>query len=102
EFATDRPVAVGHLGIVPLEASVSPARYLSALARQARRGLFPRHLLDEQAYWALVGADGDDRKGLLSEDGALEIDAESFSLEPFLWADEQLIPWADVAHRGAR
>ena len=33
----------------------------------------------------MVGADGDERKGLLSEDGALEFDVEAFSLDPFLW-----------------
>jgi hypothetical protein len=44
----------------------------------------------------VVGADGDERKGLLGEDGALEVDAESFTLEPFVWADGRLVTWADA------
>ena len=93
--------AVVRVGVVPLELTVSPARYIAAVARKERRGLFPRHLLNEQAYWAVVGADGDEHKGLLSEDGALEIDAEAFSIEPFLWTDGRLVTWADVERRVA-
>jgi hypothetical protein len=99
EFASGSVPAVARVEIAPLELAVSPARYVAAAARKTRRGLFPRHLLNEQAYWALVGADGDERKGLLSEDGALEVDAESFSIEPFLWTDGRLVTWADVDRR---
>ena len=101
EFAPGSAPAVVRVGVVPLELAVSPARYVAAVARQERRGLFPRHLLNEQAYWAVVGADGDEHKGLLSEDGALEVDAEAFSIEPFLWTDGRLVTWADVERRVA-
>jgi hypothetical protein len=96
EFAPASTPEVAHADVVPLELAVSPARCVAALASRAPRGRFPRHLLGEQAYWAVVGADGDERKGLLSEDGALEVDAESFTLEPFLWLDGRLSSWADV------
>ncbi len=92
------PVLV-RVAIAPIELAVSPARYCAAVARRAPRGRYPRHLLGEQVYWALVGADGDERKGLLSEDGALEVDAESFSIEPFLWTGDRLLTWADVDRR---
>jgi len=99
ELPSGAACGVVRVAVVPLELAVSPARYVAALARQERRGLFPRHLLGEQAYWAVVGADGDEHKGLLSEDGALEVDAESFSIEPFLWVDGRLVTWADVERR---
>ncbi|MET0152123.1 MAG: discoidin domain-containing protein [Candidatus Binatia bacterium] len=99
EFSRGSAPALARVEVVPLELAVSPARYVGAAARKERRGLFPRHLLNEQAYWALVGADGDERKGLLSEDGALEVDAESFSIEPFLWTDGRLVTWANVERR---
>ncbi len=63
EFSPGSAPAVSRVEIVPLELAVSPARYIGAVARKARRGLFPRHLLNEQAYWALVGADGDEQQG---------------------------------------
>ncbi len=101
EFSSGDALAVVRVRVVPLKLAVSPARYIAAAARKERRGLFPRHLLNEQAYWAVVGADGDEHKGLLSEDGAVEVDAESFSIEPFLWTDGCLVTWADVERRVA-
>ncbi len=96
ELHSDDPLVVTRVAVVPLELAVSPARYAMAVALPQRRGLFPQHIIGEHAYWAVVGADGDERKGLLSENGALEVDAQSFSIEPFLWVDGRLVTWADV------
>ena len=85
--------------VVPIELAASPARHAAALARAAPRGRYPRHLLAEHAAWAVVGGDGDSRKGLLGADGALEIAAESFSIEPFLEIDGRRLSWADVEVR---
>lgn len=90
---------IARLRVVPIELAVSPARWAAAAAKAAPRGHFPRHLLGEQAYWAVVGGDGDTRKGILSEDGALEVDAEAFTVEPFLQVDGHVITWADVESR---
>ncbi len=96
DFAPGTRPVITRLRMVALEQAVAPARHLAARAAQARRGSFPRHLLGEQTYWALVGGDGERRKGLLSESGAVEIEAEGFTLEPFLWVNDRLITWADV------
>lgn len=96
ELGAGSRAGVSRAVVVPIERAVSPARYASAVARAAPRGRFPRHLLGEHAYWALVGGDGDERKGLLGADGALEVDAEAFTLEPFLWSGGRLLSWADV------
>ncbi len=88
--------AIDGLTVVPIERAVSPARWAAARARAAPRGHHPRHLLDEQGYWAVVGGDGAPDTALLGEDGALEVAAESFTLEPFLRDGDRLITWADV------
>jgi len=82
--------------VVPLELSAAPSRYMTELARKAPRGRYPRHVLGEQEYWAAVSADGDEHKALLGEDGAVEIDVERFSIEPFLQVDGRTLSWADV------
>jgi hypothetical protein len=92
---------VTRIAIAPIELAVSPARHAAALARAAPRGRYPRHLLGEQAYWAVAGGDGDERKALLGEDGALEVAAEGFSVEPFLWLDGRLAGWADAESRAS-
>jgi hypothetical protein len=84
-------------GVAPLELADSPNRFMEQIAHEEPRGWFPRYLLKEQTYWSLVGADDDDKEALLSVDGALEVDREAFSIEPFLWVDGRLFTWADVA-----
>jgi len=96
ELKSREPIEVTRIAVVPLELAVSPAHYILGEAAHARRGMYPRHLLREQTYWAVVGGDGDERKGLLAEDGALEVTAESFSIEPFLYVGGRLVTWADA------
>ncbi|HZP42448.1 MAG TPA: discoidin domain-containing protein [Candidatus Binatia bacterium] len=100
-LATGTDVEIGRVAVVPIELAAAPARWAAAVAAAAPRGRFPRHLLGEQAYWAVVGGDGDRRKGLLGEDGALEVDVEAFTLEPFLAAAGRVFTWADAEPRRA-
>ena len=95
-FAQGTRFGVVSVRAVPIEAAVSPDREAERLARAQPRGAYPRHLLREGGVWAVVGADGDTRKGLLGEDGALEVDAESFTIEPFLECDGRVFSWADA------
>ncbi len=73
--------------------------YVSRLARQHRRGLFPRGFLKEMSYWTVVGVADGRQEGLIDEDGAFEVDKQAFSLEPFVSLEptKRLITWADGA-----
>lgn len=70
--------------------------FVSALAKGAPRGHYPRAFRGEQPYWTIVGADGSPASGLLSEDGAVEVGPGGFSLEPFVVVDGRVTSWADV------
>ena len=84
------------LTIKPYEFSASPNQFFEAIARDAPRGFYPKHLYGEQSYWTVVGANGDEREGLLNEEGMIEVDKGAFSIEPFLYADGKLITWDSV------
>jgi hypothetical protein len=88
--------ALGELEVKELAFGASTNAFISALAGEAPRGHYPRGFRGEQPYWTLVGADGSAESGLLSEDGALEVGAGGFSIEPFVLLGEQLTSWADV------
>ena len=90
------PPLLRELTIEPLAFAASREAFFAAVAADARRGVFPRGLRDEQVYWTVVGADRDPQEGLLSADGALEAGAGQFSVEPFLQVDGRLLTWADV------
>ncbi|HEX6095109.1 MAG TPA: hypothetical protein VF432_02205 [Thermoanaerobaculia bacterium] len=72
--------------------------FFTEMARHHRRGLFPRYFLGEQSYWTILGGtNGEEEEALFSEDGAVEAGAARYSIEPFLWMDNKLITWNDVA-----
>lgn len=73
-----------------------PNEVVRELAREARRGDYPRAWRDEQTYWTVLGTDGGKEEALLSEDGALELHRGGPSVEPFLIDGERRIGWADV------
>jgi F5/8 type C domain len=92
-----RDVGIAELYVRDLEFGASPNAFVRSLAKQARRGCYPRPYLDEQIYWTIVGVDGDTEEGMLSEDGALEVRKGSYSIEPFVRSRGGWLTWADVA-----
>jgi hypothetical protein len=94
-----RTYGLAELEIKDLAFGASPNAFFQALARESPRGTYPRAFSGEQTAWTLVGIDGGEETGLLSEDGALEVSKGGFSIEPFVVADSQVISWADVEAR---
>lgn len=95
------PVDPGGIGIAeiaaqPLEFSSSENAFLQRIAKDSRRGTFPRGMSGEAVYWTAVGADGDPAECLLGEDGAIEIGRGECSIEPFLVREDELVGWSDV------
>ncbi len=89
-------VALAELRIEPIGWAPTRADLLRRIAQESRRGLYPRGVRGEMAFWTVVGADDDREEGLLSEDGALETRKASFSVEPFVRLSDSLLTWADV------
>jgi hypothetical protein len=92
-----RAVGIAELHVRDLEFGASPNAFIESLAKQARRGCYPRAYSNEQTYWTIVGVDGDGEESMLSEDGALEVRKGSFSIEPFVRVKDEWLTWADVA-----
>ena len=81
------------------EFAATPNAFFSAIAAEAPAGYYPKYFSHEQTFWTIVGVSGDTKEALFNENGALEIDKASFSLEPFLYLDNRLITWKDVTRR---
>lgn len=88
--------AIRSLDVQPVEWGNNRNNVFESVAATAAPGLYPRYYLGQQLYWTIVGVDGDEKEALVSEDGALEPDVGSFSLEPFLYHDGRLLTWADA------
>ncbi|MGH8578810.1 MAG: discoidin domain-containing protein [Gammaproteobacteria bacterium] len=89
-------------GIVELEIksyefSRSINAFFQNLAKLEPKGLYPKYLYGAQTYWSPVATPEGSAQGLLNEEGMVEIDQGSVSIEPFLYIDNKLLTWADVA-----
>jgi hypothetical protein len=96
ERAGARDFGITRLEVRPHDFSRSRDEFFHNVAKEQRRGFHPRWLHREQAYWTPVGVGGAAAAALLDEDGMLEVDRGSFSLEPFLFVDGELVSWADA------
>jgi hypothetical protein len=88
--------ALAELEVKELAFGATPNAFISALAREAPRGRYPRAFVGEQPYWTIVGVDAGSESGLLSEDGALELGRGKVAIEPFVVVGSELVTWADV------
>ena len=95
----NRGFAIAQLAVKGPEFGATANDFFGAVARDQRRGLYPRYLLPEQSFWTVVGCPRDDRKALINEEGAIEVDQTRFTIEPFLFVDNQLVTWGDVTPR---
>jgi len=89
---------IAEIDVRPREFSRSLNEFFHGVAADERRGDFPRYLSREQTYWTTVGdVHGGAAPALFNEDGLLEVDRGTFSIEPFVYGGEELITWADAA-----
>ncbi|HYO76342.1 MAG TPA: discoidin domain-containing protein, partial [Thermoanaerobaculia bacterium] len=94
-----QPFALKRITFEPLAFASSRNAFFARVAARERRGLYPRYLYNEQSYWTVIGDVHEEREALLNEDGALELDRSSASVEPFLFVDGRLVTWNDAARR---
>ena len=90
------PHEIRLLDVRPFDFSRSLADFFHAVAASEPRGHHPRWLHREQSYWTPAGIAGGTTAAILNEEGLLEPDRGSFSLEPFLHVDGELVTWADA------
>jgi len=70
--------------------------FFGALAADSPKGFYPKYLRQQQSYWTVVGAAADSKEALINEQGMIETDKLSFSLEPFLYLNGRLVTWSDA------
>jgi hypothetical protein len=62
----------------------TPNQFYEHIAAASPTGYYPRYYLKQQNYWTVTGVPSDTREALISEDGAVEVDRQRFSVEPFI------------------
>ncbi|UHD14757.1 discoidin domain-containing protein [Thiocapsa bogorovii] len=94
--------ALGSIELQPDAFSRSPNELFHHVAERAPRGRYPRWLYREQTYWTAVDVPDGGIPALLNEDGSVEVGPAAgrgagWTLEPFLFIDDRLLGWAELA-----
>jgi hypothetical protein len=71
-------------------------KFFINIAKDNPRGYYPRYFNEEGTFWTVVGVNNDIKEALINEDGMVEVDKKSFSIEPFLFIDDKLVTWNNV------
>ncbi len=88
-----------HCKLQSFEFSRSIHAFWNNVAGGEARGWHPRWLHNEQSVWTPFGTANGIHCGLMNEDGMVEVDQGSFSIEPMLWIKGRLFTWADLSSR---
>ena len=95
----DEPSAGAALRLQSFEFSRSISAFWKQVANGEARGWHPRWVHGEQSVWTPVGTSNGVHCALMNEDGMVEVDQGSFSLEPMLWVEGRLYTWADMTSK---
>ncbi len=96
DAATADGCGIAELAVQPFEFSRSINAFFEQVARREPRGHHPRWLAGEQSYWTPIGVADGDTCAIMNEEGLVEVDRGTFSLEPFVYVDDRLLTWADA------
>jgi len=95
----EEPTAGAALRLQTLEFSRSIHAFWHNIADGEARGWHPRWLHREQSTWTPIGTSNGTHCSLMNDDGMVEVDQGSFSIEPMLWIENRLFTWTDVDSR---
>jgi hypothetical protein len=96
DAATADGCGIAELAVQPFEFSRSMNAFFEHVAGSEPRGRHPRWLAGEQSYWTPIGVPDGDTCAIMNEEGMVEVDRGTFSLEPFVYVDDRLLTWADA------
>ena len=91
----DTGFGIRHMEIKPFDFARSLNGFFEGMAGEWPTGFYPKYFSGRQSYWTPVGTGTGGSQALFNEEGLVEVDKGSFSIEPFLYADGRLITWAE-------
>lgn len=90
------PVGIRDVTVEPFAVSRSVHAFVAHVARDEPRAHHPRWLAGEQSYWTSIGLPDGNSCAIMNEEGMVEPDRGSWSLEPFLHDGTRLLGWDDA------
>jgi len=93
---TEQGVLLNEIEIMGLEFSASANNIFTEITKDTPRGFYPKYFTNEASFFTVIGVNGDRKEALINEEGAVEVDKASFSIEPFLYGSEGFVTWNET------
>lgn len=93
---TPKVIGLREIELLPVEATLTKNDFFRHIARNSKAGLYPRYFLDQASYWTVTGVNNDTREAMISDDGMVEVDKATFSLEPLLVVNGKYYDWSNA------
>lgn len=92
----NRGYSIKEIEIKSPQFSKSLNEFFSNIAHYDKEGCYPKYFYNKQSYWTIIGVSEDLKGALINEQGMIEVDKQSFSIEPFIQLNNHLITWNAV------
>ena len=93
--STGKGFGIKEIEMMDIDELVTLKKYYKIIAEQSP-GYYPGWMLEQQAYWTVVGVEDDENEAVIGEDGSIEPHKRGFSIAPFLYLDNKPIARSDV------
>ncbi|MHC1737245.1 MAG: hypothetical protein AB9882_04480 [Ignavibacteriaceae bacterium] len=88
---------IREIEIRDVSVSLTKNDFMKNVAMSSPRGYFPRYFYNEKSYWTITGVVDDKKEALINEEGMIEVDKSSFSLEPAVTIAGKVYNWNNVS-----
>lgn len=85
--------AIKEIEIKPISFTENKNVFFEAIAKEKPKGFYPKYFNPEQSNFTVIGVNKDVKEALINEEGMIESDKQSFSVEPFIYLDNEFINW---------
>ncbi len=93
---SDNGFAICEISFLKISDSQTPNDFILYAAEKSSLGNYPRYFSKQASYWTITGVDEDVKETLFNEDGMIELDKGSFSIEPIISLNGKLFNWSNV------
>lgn len=91
-----KTLGVNEISFLELEDATTKNDFLLYVTKNSERGNYPRYFTNEASFWTVLGVNNDVKEALINEDGTVEVDKSSFSIEPLIQTDDKFYGWHNV------
>lgn len=93
---SEKSYGINEISFLDIKNSLTQNDFLIYTAKNSPIGYYPRYFLEQASYWTITGVNNDVKEALISEDGMVEVDKASFSIEPMLKLNDKIFNWSNV------